>query len=191
MLGTQRVPPRLPSKGFSGILQVAAAGGEVIITNDGATILNKMTVTHPAAKMLVELAKSQVGNITAAVPFEFLANLHCGERPVGVQSVMAVDGMTHSMLPLAVYISLWFMPESAIRRCGRRLALSDHQAYSARSGTHGGSMNSSSSSTKGSKPTSSAVPVMTVSTAMTSCFAAALAVRPACLQACQKIAMSP
>lgn len=40
--------------------QVAAANGEVIITNDGATILNKMTVAHPAAKMLVELAKSQV-----------------------------------------------------------------------------------------------------------------------------------
>lgn len=42
-------------------VQVAAANGEVIITNDGATILNKMTVAHPAAKMLVELAKSQVG----------------------------------------------------------------------------------------------------------------------------------
>lgn len=43
--------------------QVAAANGEVIITNDGATILNKMTVTHPAAKMLVELAKSQVQHL--------------------------------------------------------------------------------------------------------------------------------
>ena len=48
-----RVPPMLPS-------QVCQADGEVIITNDGATILNKMTVTQPAAKMLVELAKSQV-----------------------------------------------------------------------------------------------------------------------------------
>ncbi|PNW83525.1 hypothetical protein CHLRE_05g234639v5 [Chlamydomonas reinhardtii] len=38
---------------------VAAANGEVIITNDGATILQKMTVTQPAAKMLVELSKSQ------------------------------------------------------------------------------------------------------------------------------------
>lgn len=38
---------------------VCQADGEVIITNDGATILNKMTVTQPAAKMLVELAKSQ------------------------------------------------------------------------------------------------------------------------------------
>lgn len=38
---------------------VASANGEVIITNDGATILQKMTVTQPAAKMLVELSKSQ------------------------------------------------------------------------------------------------------------------------------------
>lgn len=44
----------------SPFLQVAAANGEVIITNDGATILQKMTVTQPAAKMLVELSKSQV-----------------------------------------------------------------------------------------------------------------------------------
>ncbi|GBG89754.1 hypothetical protein CBR_g49606 [Chara braunii] len=35
------------------------ANGEVIITNDGATILDKMNVVEPAAKMLVELAKSQ------------------------------------------------------------------------------------------------------------------------------------
>ena len=32
----------------------------MILTNYGGRILNKMTVTHPAAKMLVELAKSQV-----------------------------------------------------------------------------------------------------------------------------------
>eukprot|EP00953_Heterococcus_sp_UTEX-ZZ885_P022171 12287-Heterococcus_DN1.PRE.12 len=33
--------------------------GEVIITNDGATILSQMHVFHPTAKMLVELSKSQ------------------------------------------------------------------------------------------------------------------------------------
>mmetsp|Transcript_6456 Transcript_6456/g.8748 ORF Transcript_6456/g.8748 Transcript_6456/m.8748 type:complete len:532 (+) Transcript_6456:157-1752(+) len=33
--------------------------GEVIITNDGATILSEMQVFHPTAKMLVELSKSQ------------------------------------------------------------------------------------------------------------------------------------
>jgi T-complex protein 1 subunit delta len=38
---------------------LTSANGDVIITNDGATILNKMEVTQPAAKMLVELSKSQ------------------------------------------------------------------------------------------------------------------------------------
>jgi len=47
-------------------LQVAQADGEVIITNDGATILNKMKVEQPAAKMLVDLAKSQVSGISRA-----------------------------------------------------------------------------------------------------------------------------
>ncbi|KAJ4838971.1 T-complex protein 1 subunit delta [Turnera subulata] len=38
---------------------ISTPSGEVIITNDGATILNKMEVLQPAAKMLVELSKSQ------------------------------------------------------------------------------------------------------------------------------------
>jgi len=35
------------------------SNGEVLISNDGATILSKMNVLHPAAKMLVELSQSQ------------------------------------------------------------------------------------------------------------------------------------
>lgn len=38
---------------------IQAANGDVTITNDGATILKEMQVTHPAAKMLVELSKAQ------------------------------------------------------------------------------------------------------------------------------------
>ena len=34
-----------------------SGNNDVTITNDGATILNKMDAAHPAAKMLVELAK--------------------------------------------------------------------------------------------------------------------------------------
>lgn len=46
--------------------------GDVVITNDGATILKEMDIEHPAAKMIVEVAKtqdSQVGDgtTTAAV----------------------------------------------------------------------------------------------------------------------------
>jgi thermosome len=33
--------------------------GDVVITNDGATILNEMQIEHPAAKMMVEVAKTQ------------------------------------------------------------------------------------------------------------------------------------
>ncbi len=35
------------------------ASGDIVITNDGATILRSMEVEHPAAKMLVEVAKTQ------------------------------------------------------------------------------------------------------------------------------------
>ena len=35
------------------------SSGEVIITNDGATIMSHMQVFHPTAKMLVELSKAQ------------------------------------------------------------------------------------------------------------------------------------
>ncbi|RLF93998.1 thermosome subunit [Thermococci archaeon] len=33
--------------------------GDVVITNDGATILDEMDIAHPAAKMIVEVAKTQ------------------------------------------------------------------------------------------------------------------------------------
>ncbi|KAJ1495717.1 hypothetical protein T484DRAFT_1607626, partial [Baffinella frigidus] len=38
---------------------IQTANGEVIITNDGATILRHMSVGHPTSKMMVELSKSQ------------------------------------------------------------------------------------------------------------------------------------
>ena len=33
--------------------------GDIIISNDGVTILNEMQIEHPIAKMLVEVAKTQ------------------------------------------------------------------------------------------------------------------------------------
>ncbi|ARS90314.1 thermosome subunit alpha [Natrarchaeobaculum aegyptiacum] len=48
------------------------SSGEVVITNDGATILNEMDIEHPAAQMIVEVSESQEeevgdGTTTAAV----------------------------------------------------------------------------------------------------------------------------
>lgn len=46
--------------------------GDIVITNDGATILKEMDIEHPAAKMIVEVAKTQDdevgdGTTTAAI----------------------------------------------------------------------------------------------------------------------------
>jgi T-complex protein 1 subunit delta len=38
---------------------ITSSAGDVIITNDGATILQKMEVMHPAAKMIVEVSRAQ------------------------------------------------------------------------------------------------------------------------------------
>src|SRR5512140_3783045 len=46
--------------------------GDITITNDGATILNEIEVEHPAAKMMVEIAKTQddmVGDGTTTAVF--------------------------------------------------------------------------------------------------------------------------
>ena len=54
--------------------------GDVVVTNDGVTILKEMQVEHPAAKMIVEVAKTQeaeVGDGTTTVVVlagEFLKN---------------------------------------------------------------------------------------------------------------------
>jgi chaperonin GroEL (HSP60 family) len=40
-------------------VQVDDEGG-ILVTNDGATILDFLNVQHPAARILVELSKSQV-----------------------------------------------------------------------------------------------------------------------------------
>jgi thermosome len=51
---------------------LVSEGGDVVVTNDGATILQEMDIEHPAAQMLVEVAESQEaevgdGTTTAAV----------------------------------------------------------------------------------------------------------------------------
>ena len=47
----------LGPRGMDKLMQLPS--GEVLISNDGATILSRMNVLHPAAKMLVECSVSQ------------------------------------------------------------------------------------------------------------------------------------
>ncbi|MED4604126.1 TCP-1/cpn60 chaperonin family protein, partial [Paenibacillus validus] len=47
----------LGPKGLDTML--VGAHGDVIITNDGVTILEKMDVAHPAAQLLIQVARAQ------------------------------------------------------------------------------------------------------------------------------------
>ena len=51
------VKTTLGPKGMDKMLVDSA--GDIVITNDGVTILEKMEIEHPAAKMMVEIAKTQ------------------------------------------------------------------------------------------------------------------------------------
>ncbi|KAG4118280.1 hypothetical protein ERO13_D11G005200v2 [Gossypium hirsutum] len=97
---------------------ISTANGEVIITNDGATILNKMEVLQPAAKMLVDLSKSQdsaagdgtttVVVIAGALLKQCLLLLTNGIHPTVISdslhkaSTKAVDVLTAMAVPLEI-----------------------------------------------------------------------------------------
>lgn len=73
--------------------------GDVTITNDGATILKEMDVQHPAAKMMVEVAKSvdnEVGDGTTSSVVFAGALLEKAEELVNkdVHPSVIVDGYT-------------------------------------------------------------------------------------------------
>ena len=51
------VKTTLGPKGMDKML--VSATGDIIVTNDGVTILEEMEIEHPAAKMMVEIAKTQ------------------------------------------------------------------------------------------------------------------------------------
>lgn len=72
--------------------------GEVIVTNDGVTILDRMEVSHPAAKMIVNVAKAQqaeVGDGTTTATLLASALVDEGVKQVarGVPVVKVIAGI--------------------------------------------------------------------------------------------------
>ncbi|OYT36245.1 thermosome subunit [Candidatus Pacearchaeota archaeon ex4484_71] len=55
------VKTTLGPKGMDKML--VSPSGEIIITNDGVTILDEMQIEHPAAKMMVEIARTQESEV--------------------------------------------------------------------------------------------------------------------------------
>jgi thermosome len=67
-MSAEVVKTTLGPKGMDKML--VSPTGEIIVTNDGVTILEEMQIEHPAAKMMVEIAKTQdseVGDGTTTV----------------------------------------------------------------------------------------------------------------------------
>ena len=60
-LVSEAVKTTLGPKGMDKMLVDSV--GEIIVTNDGVTILEEMDIEHPAAKMMVEIAKTQESEV--------------------------------------------------------------------------------------------------------------------------------
>ena len=72
--------------------------GEVVITNDGVTILDKMDVNHPAAKMVINIAKAQQqevgdGTTTATIMAGTLVGEGVGQVVRGVPVARVIEGI--------------------------------------------------------------------------------------------------
>ncbi|WP_406658285.1 MULTISPECIES: thermosome subunit alpha [unclassified Methanolobus] len=75
--------------------------GDIVITNDGATILREMDIEHPAAKMVVEVSKTQDdevgdGTTTAAVITGELLTKAEELSEKGVHSTIVASGYRHA-----------------------------------------------------------------------------------------------
>lgn len=89
--------------------------GDIIISNDGATILKEMDVEHPTAKMIVEVAKSQDtavgdGTTSAVVLAGELLKQAEGLLEQGVHSTVIANGYR-----LAVNEAKKYLEEAAIK----------------------------------------------------------------------------
>lgn len=77
--------------------------GEVVITNDGVTILDKMDVNHPAARMLINIAKAQQeevgdGTTTATIMAGGLVAEGVNQVLRGVPVARVIEGVRYGVL---------------------------------------------------------------------------------------------
>lgn len=88
--------------------------GEVVVTNDGVTILDLMEVNHPAAKMLINIARAQQaeigdGTTTATILAGELVTNGVAQVMKGVPVARVIEGMK-----FGVAKALEFIKENAV-----------------------------------------------------------------------------
>ncbi|XP_014255955.1 T-complex protein 1 subunit delta [Cimex lectularius] len=103
------------SLGPKGMDKMIQHGQDVTITNDGATILKKMNVTHPAAKLLVELSQAQdveAGDGTTTVVIIAGALLDAAEKLLnkGIHPTIISDAFREAALKSVEIIKKMSIP---------------------------------------------------------------------------------
>lgn len=96
--------------------------GDVVITNDGVTILKEMDVQHPAAKMLVEVAKAQdteVGDGTTT------SVIIAGE--LLKKAVDLIDANVHPTIITAGYRLANDKAQEILREIAKKVSLTDEE----------------------------------------------------------------
>jgi len=83
--------------------------GDVVITNDGVTILNLMEVNHPAAKMLINIARAQQeeigdGTTTATLMAGEMVNEGLNQVIQGVPVARVIEGLRKGVKASIAYI---------------------------------------------------------------------------------------
>lgn len=94
--------------------------GDIVITNDGATIVEEMNVEHPAAKMVVEVAKTQdeeVGDGTTT------AVILTGELLANAEKLL--DQGIHSTVIVKGYRMAAAKAQEVLNEIGRKVSLED------------------------------------------------------------------
>lgn len=97
---TSAVEGTIGPKGLDTML--LGSSGEVIITNDGVTILDKMDVDHPAARMLINVARAQQaeigdGTTTATIMAGGLVGEGVNQVIRGVPIARVIEGIRHGV----------------------------------------------------------------------------------------------
>lgn len=97
---TAAVEGTIGPKGLDTML--LGSSGEVIITNDGVTILDKMDVDHPAAQMLINIARAQQaevgdGTTTATIMAGGLVGEGINQVIRGVPIARVIEGIRYGV----------------------------------------------------------------------------------------------
>lgn len=106
---TAAVEGTIGPKGLDTMLVDSA--GEVIITNDGVTILDQMEVNHPAANMLINIAKAQQaevgdGTTTATIMAGGLVSEGVNQVLRGVPIARVIEGVKYGIAQALEQIKL-------------------------------------------------------------------------------------